>query len=82
MSSFSIQILETGIRNMMEFSRELLGIDWGCLHRPDMERLQEELRNKLSFIEYHTTRKLVRPTSTWEKELAYTQDLEKGYEVK
>jgi hypothetical protein len=53
MSSFSTQVLETGIRNMMEFSRELLGTDWGCLHRPDMERLQEELRNKLSFIEYH-----------------------------
>tara|TARA_B100001113_G_C20955299_1_gene554997 strand:+ start:72 stop:869 length:798 start_codon:yes stop_codon:yes gene_type:complete len=41
-----------------------------------------DITMNLSFIEYHTTRKLVRPTSTWEKELAYTQDLEKGYEVK
>jgi len=34
------------------------------------------------FMEYHTTRKLVRPSSTWEKELAVVQTLEKGYEVK
>ena len=36
----------------------------------------------LPFMEYHTTRKLVRPSSTWEKELAVVQTLEKGYEVK
>ena len=36
----------------------------------------------VQFIEYHTSRKLVRPTSTWEQELAFTQELEKGYEVK
>ena len=36
----------------------------------------------LQFIEYHTSRKLVRPSSTWEQELALTQELEKGYEVK
>ena len=41
-----------------------------------------DIKMSLSFIEYQTTRKLVRPSSTWEKELAYTQDLEKGYEVK
>ena len=36
----------------------------------------------VQFIEYHTSRKLVRPSSTWEQELALTQELEKGYEVK
>ena len=36
----------------------------------------------VQFIEYHTSRKLVRPTSTWEQELAIVQILEKGYEVK
>ena len=33
------------------------------------------------FIEYHTSRKLVRPTGTWQDELILTQELEKGYEV-
>ena len=36
----------------------------------------------VQFIEYHTSRKLVRPSSTWEQELALTQELEKGYAVK
>jgi len=36
----------------------------------------------IKFIEYHTSRKLKRPTSTWQEELAYTQELEKGYLVK
>jgi tripartite-type tricarboxylate transporter receptor subunit TctC len=36
----------------------------------------------LQFIEYHTSRKLVRPAGTWEDELILTQELEKGYEVK
>ena len=33
------------------------------------------------FIEYHTTRKLERPSSTWEKELAEVQTLEKAWKV-
>ena len=41
-----------------------------------------DITMNLQFIEYHTSRKLVRPSSTWEQELALTQELEKGYEVK
>ena len=41
-----------------------------------------DLTMDVQFIEYHTSRKLVRPSSTWEQELALTQELEKGYEVK
>lgn len=35
----------------------------------------------LAFIEYHTSRKLHRPSGTWEEELALVQQLEKGYEI-
>ena len=35
----------------------------------------------LSFIEYHNSRKLHRPSGTWEEELALVQQLEKGYEI-
>lgn len=35
----------------------------------------------LQFIEYHNSRKLFRPSSTWEEELALVQQLEKGYEI-
>jgi hypothetical protein len=34
------------------------------------------------FVEYHTSRKLTRPTGTWENELVIVQTLEKGYAVK
>ena len=34
------------------------------------------------FAEYHTSRKLHRPSSTWEDELALTQSGEKGYLIK
>ena len=44
--------------------------------------LDKDITMDVQFIEYHTSRKLVRPTSTWEQELAFTQELEKGYEVK
>lgn len=36
----------------------------------------------IQFIEYHNTRKLIRPSSTWAYELAVVQTLEKGYEIK
>ena len=36
----------------------------------------------LTFIEYHNTRKLHRPSGTWEQELQLIQELEKGYEIK
>jgi hypothetical protein len=41
-----------------------------------------EITMSIPFIEYHTTRKLFRPSGTWQQELALTQELEKGYEVK
>ena len=51
----------------------------------DVQKIRDIIFNitmDVQFIEYHTSRKLVRPTSTWEQELAFTQELEKGYEVK
>ena len=36
----------------------------------------------LQFIEYHTSRKLVRPSSTWAEELELVKTLEKGYDFK
>jgi len=36
----------------------------------------------IQFVEYHTSRKLVRPINTWENELVIVQTLEKGYAVK
>ena len=36
----------------------------------------------IQFVEYHTSRKLTRPTGTWENELVIVQTLEKGYAVK
>lgn len=49
----------------------------------DINRLRSilfDISMDIPFIEYHTSRKLVRPSSTWEKELAVVQKLEKGYE--
>ena len=51
----------------------------------DVQKIRDiifDITMDVQFIEYHTSRKLVRPTSTWEQELAFTQELEKGYEVK
>lgn len=41
-----------------------------------------DITMNIKFIEYHNTRKLFRPSSTWEVELAMVQQLEKGYEIK
>lgn len=40
-----------------------------------------DISMSLAFIEYHTSKKLKRPSSTWAHELAIVQSLEKGYEV-
>ena len=51
----------------------------------DLQKIRNvvyDITMNIEFIEYHTSRKLFRPSSTWEQELAYTQELEKGYEVK
>ena len=51
----------------------------------DLQELRNvifEISMTVQFIDYHTKRKLFRPSSTWEQELALTQELEKGYEVK
>jgi ABC-type antimicrobial peptide transport system permease subunit len=51
----------------------------------DINRLRSvlfDISMDIPFIEYHTSRKLVRPSSTWEDELTVVQTLEKGYEVK
>ena len=51
----------------------------------DVQKIRDiifDITMDVQFIEYHTSRKLVRPSSTWEQELAIVQLLEKGYEVK
>ena len=51
----------------------------------DLQELRKvifEITMTVQFIDYHTKRKLFRPSSTWQKELALTQQLEKGYAVK
>ena len=51
----------------------------------DVQKIRDtifDITMDVQFIEYHTSRKLVRPTSTWDQELAIVQILEKGYEVK
>ena len=50
----------------------------------DVQKIRDiifDITMDVKFIEYHTSRKLVRPTSTWEQELTIVQILEKGYEV-
>ena len=50
----------------------------------DVQKIRDiifDITMDVQFIEYHTSRKLVRPTSTWEQELTIVQILEKGYEV-
>lgn len=41
-----------------------------------------DISTNTPFTEYHTTRKLVRPSSTWKQELTLVHELEKGYEIK
>mgnify|MGYP006886179360 CR=1 FL=1 len=51
----------------------------------DVQKIRDiifDITMEVQFIEYHTSRKLVRPSSTWGQELAIVQILEKGYEVK
>ena len=51
----------------------------------DINRLRSilfDISNNTLFTEYHTTRKLVRPSSTWKQELTLVHELEKGYEIK
>jgi hypothetical protein len=51
----------------------------------DVKKLRDvifDITMDLQFIEYHTSRGLVRPSSTWEEELELVKTLEKGYEVK
>lgn len=51
----------------------------------DVQAIREiifDISMDLPFKEYHTTRKLVRPSSTWSKELDVVKTLEKGYEIK
>jgi len=51
----------------------------------DVQKIRDiifDITMDVKFIEYHTSRKLVRPSSTWEQELTIVQLLEKGYEVK
>ena len=51
----------------------------------DLQKIRNviyDITMSIEFIEYHNSRKLFRPSSTWEQELAYTQELEKGYEIK
>ena len=50
----------------------------------DINRLRSilfDISNNTPFTEYHTTRKLVRPSSTWKQELTLVHELEKGYEI-
>ena len=51
----------------------------------DLQKIRNviyDITMSIEFIEYHNSRKLFRPSSTWAQELAYTQELEKGYEIK
>tara|TARA_R110000851_G_scaffold220843_1_gene373689 strand:+ start:51 stop:827 length:777 start_codon:yes stop_codon:yes gene_type:complete len=51
----------------------------------DINRLRSilfDISTNTPFTEYHTTRKLVRPSSTWKQELTLVHELEKGYEIK
>jgi len=51
----------------------------------DVQKIRDiifDITMDVQFIEYHTSRKLVRPSSTWEQELTIVQLLEEGYEVK
>jgi hypothetical protein len=51
----------------------------------DVQAIREvifDITMNIHFVEYHTSRKLARPTGTWQDELMLTQELEKGYEVK
>lgn len=50
----------------------------------DLQQMREiiyDITMDLQFLEYHNSRKLFRPSSSWEEELAYTQELEKGYAI-
>ena len=47
----------------------------------EMRAIIYDITMDLQFLEYHNSRKLFRPSSSWEEELAYTQKLEKGYAI-
>ena len=51
------------------------------LDLPKIRNVIFDISMSTDFIEYHTTRKLERPSSTWEKELAEVQTLEKAWKV-
>jgi hypothetical protein len=48
----------------------------------EIRKIIYNITTGISFTEYHNSRKLSRPTSTWREELNLTQQLEKGYEIK
>ena len=48
----------------------------------DIRKVIFDITMNTTFMEYHTSRKLVRPINTWENELVIVQTLEKGYAVK
>jgi len=47
-----------------------------------IRRLIIDISNNSSFTEYHTSRKLYRPSGTWMSEYMLVLELEKGYEIK
>lgn len=47
-----------------------------------IRRLIIDISNNSSFTEYHTSRKLYRPSGTWMSEYIRVLELEKGYEIK
>ena len=50
----------------------------------DLEKMREviyDISMNIKFIEYHATRKLKRPSSTWANELSNVQTLEKAWKV-
>ena len=47
-----------------------------------IRRLIVNISNNSAFTEYHTSRKLHRPSGTWMSEYLLVLELEKGYEIK
>ena len=47
-----------------------------------IRRLIVDISNNNAFKEYHTSRKLHRPSGTWKSEYELVRELEKGYEIK
>lgn len=48
----------------------------------EIRKVIYEISMDLQFVEYHTRNNLYRPSSTWQKELALIQQLEKGWQLK